>query len=282
MYPAFLDSTLQKDFERKGYVLFPSLLDAKKVETLLSLFQKYQNEFSGPFHTSHFSTDISYKKQVHDTIAAEVFPIIAPNLNGFVPLFGNFMIKNPDKHVAMDLHADWTYVDEGKFRSAAIWVPLIDTNEENGCLGVIEGSHQVTNGIRGPLIRQSSRQHEGEWEKRYGKLLPMRAGDAIVYDHALLHYSPANKTIQPRPAINLSMAPSAAAPWIHYCQPEGTDEIDVYSVSDIDFYIRYTHFQRPEIGHSVRKQSPSEVKYIDDRMNQFWKKRLLNKVAQWF
>lgn len=282
MPPVFHDSFLQKDFDRKGYVVIPGLLNNDNVNRLLDLYKRFEHYYSGPFHTSHFSTDAAYKKEVHDTIANTIYPLIEPYLIGFQALFGNFMIKNPDANVAMDLHADWSYVDESRFRSVAIWVPLVDTNIDNGCLGVIEGSHKITNSIRGPLIRQSSRQHEAEWERRYGKLLPMKAGDAIVYDHALLHYSLPNKSNKPRPALNLSLAPAIAAPWIHYCQPEGNDEIELYMVEDKDFYIRYTNFQRPETGTLIRKMPPTEVRYIDDRMNSFWKQRLFNKIRQLF
>ena len=273
---------MQKDFERKGYVLIPALLDSRSIDTLISLYTRYQDQYSGPFHTSHFSTDASYKKQVHDTIVGTVFPPAEAYLNDFLPLFGNFMIKNPDPNAAMDLHADWTYVDESKFRSVSIWTPLVDTTIENGCLGVIEGSHKITNAIRGPLIRQSTREHEPEWERRYGTLLPMKTGDAIIYDHALLHYSLPNKSSRPRPAFNLSLAPTSAAPWLHYCQPEGTNEIEEYSVIDTDFYIRYIHFQRPETGQLIKRFPATDIKYMDERMNSFWKHKLLTKVRQFF
>jgi len=280
MHAVFLDRLLQKDFQQKGYSLIPSLLDLAAIDRLLTLFKKFEDEYSGPFHTSHFSTNTEYKKQVHDLISDMVFPLVEPYLNDFVPLFGNFMIKYPDPGVAMDLHADWTYVDELQYRSLAVWIPLVDVDIENGCFGIIPGSQRVVNTIRGPLIRQSSRNHEPEWEKRYGKLIPMKAGDAILYDHALLHYSPPNKSDKVRPALNLSLAP-ASAQWLHYCQPEGTNEIDLYKVNNPDFYINYTHFQRPETGEIFAKKAPSEIEYIDDRMNKFWKTNLVNKIKTW-
>src|SRR5580700_7488346 len=139
MFSVFRDSILQKQFEQNGYILLSSLLTPGEIETLNSLFTKFQNECNGAFHTSHFSTDVVYKKQVHDTIAELVFPKAAPHLNNFLPLFGNFMIKNSDPENFMPLHADWTYVDEQQFCSVAIWIPLVDVDAENGCLGIIEG-----------------------------------------------------------------------------------------------------------------------------------------------
>ena len=283
MYPAtFHDTLLQRDFDDKGYVILRGFLNTKDIEALLAVFSKFSDEYSGPFHTSHFSSNTAYKQKVHDTIKEVMFLKAAEYLNDFEPLFGNFMIKSPDPEVAMDLHADWAYVDEHKFRSAAIWIPLVDVDAQNGCLGIIEGSHKVTNAIRGPGIRQSARIHDNEWAKRYGKLIPMKAGDAIIYDHALLHYSPPNKTENIRPAINFSLKPASATPWLHYFQLEGTDEIELYSVDDPGFYIRYEHFQRPQTGQREKKLSTKEVEYIDGRMNAFWKRHLLNKIKQLF
>jgi hypothetical protein len=281
MPTVFLDSLLQKDFEQKGYVLVPSLLDRKAIDTLLVLFAKFQGEYSGPFHSSHFSTNTIYKREVHDLISATLSPLAAPFLNDFIPIWGNFMIKNPHSAASMDLHADWTYVDELRYRSLAIWVPLVDVNIENGCFGIIEGSQKIVNTVRGPLIRQSTREHESEWEKRYGKTFLMKAGDAILYDHALLHYSPPNKTNEVRPALNLSMVP-ASTQWLHYCQPDGANEIDLYKVTSPDFYINYVHFQRPETGEIIAKLPLSKIEYIDDRMSKFWRRNLVNKVRTWF
>ncbi len=275
----FTNDLLQKEFDRKGYVLLRSLLSAEEVQKLNDLFLQFQKQFEGPFHTSHFSSNVEYKQKVHDTISTLVFPKAGSYLSSYRPLFGNFMVKNPDPTVAMDLHADWTYVDETLFSSAAIWIPLVDVNEQNGCFGLIEGSHKVTNLIRGPLIRQSTRDRDHVWEKRYGKLMPMNAGDALIYNHRLLHYSPANKSKQTRPAINLTTVPQQA-PVIHYCMPEGTDEIRVYEVPSSDFYIRYTHFQKPETETLKAILPKDTVKYIDPLMEKFWWLHFLNKWKQ--
>ena len=281
MHPVFKDPSLQKKFDIKGYVLLSSLLSKADIDSLTELFLKFRSEYKEPFHTSHFSTDTVYKKMVHDAISSIVFPKAESYLYNYRPLFGNFMVKKPNPTFSLDMHADWTYVDEENFQSVAIWVPLIDVDAENGCLGIIEGSHKVTNNIRGPLIRQSSRDIEGEWEKRYGKLLPMKAGNAIIYSHALLHYSHPNKTDRIRPAINLSLAP-VEAPIIHYCFPEGATEIELYKVTDSEFYIQYNHFQRPLTTTLFKALSTDSVPYIDKRMKSFWKKRIFVQIKEFF
>lgn len=277
MEQVFNNPVLQKQFEQKGYVLLSQFLEAERLNQLLSLFEKHKERFFDSFHTSHFSSDVAYKQDTHDVIAEVVFAKAQPYLNNFMPLFGNFMIKNPNPEQAMDLHADWTYVDETKYTSVAIWIPLVDVNEENGCLGIIEGSHKVTNNIRGPLIRQSARERDPIWEKKYGTLLGMKAGDAIIYNHKLLHYSHPNKSSKVRPAINLSLVPQKAS-CIHYCIPDGTEEIRVYRVPDTSFYIHYTHFQTPQINTLIETLPKNTVKYIDPMMEKFGWIRWSNRI----
>ena len=280
MHQVFINKLLQIKFEQKGYVVIPSLLEKKELDYLNNFVKKFSNKFIGAFHTSHFSTDVSYKRQAHEAITSIVFPKASTYLNCYKPILGNFMIKNPDTEFAMDLHADWTYVNEEKYCSIAIWVPLVDVNEKNGCLGVIEKSHKITNKVRGPLIRQSSRIHDKEWENNYGKFIPLKAGDAVIYNHSLLHFSPPNKTNEIRPAINLSVVPEEAN-CIHYCQPEGSNNIEVYNVPDSDFYIRYNHFQRPESQTLINLLPPDCIKYIDKKMQSFWKYRIIENVKHW-
>jgi hypothetical protein len=263
----FRNEEYQKEFSEKGFVQIP-LLPHSAVKELLQFFEQQLTNITEPFHTSHFSADRKYKQTTHDIICQTVFSAIEPLLNDFMPVFGNFMVKQADPNIFMPLHADWTYVDENKHRSIAIWIPLIDTNEENGCLGVIEGSQKIMNKIRGPRIQQSSYTHDKEWAKTRGKLLPTNAGSAIVYDHALLHFSPPNRSGKIRPALNLSLVPKDAE-IIHYCIPEGSNEIELYKVENPQFYIHYNNFQRPETGTLVGKLPANVVPFIDEKMNLF-------------
>lgn len=280
METVFNNVLQQKSFDQKGYVVVKQLVDETSLHKLLALFEKHEKRFEGAFHTSHFSSDVAYKREVHNVITQVVFEKIKPLLNSYIPIFGNFMIKNPAPNVSTDLHADWTYVDETKHTSLAIWIPLIDTTIQNGCLGIIEGSHKVTNLLRGPLIRQSSRDRDHLWAQKFGKLLPMRAGDAIVYSHRLLHYSKPNQTDKVRPAVNLSLVPSNAK-IIHYCMPEGVDRILLYDVPNTDFYLNYTHFQTPQTNSLIKTLPKDTVKYIDPIMEKYKGITRLDRLKNW-
>lgn len=263
----FEDTYQQRLFEKDGYVVVP-LLDDAEVAALHQLYESDKDEYAQPFHTTHFSSDAAYKKKVNDTIIAIVAPRLKLLLRNYKPVFANFMIKHGMNDAFMPMHADWTYVDESRYRSVAAWVPLIDVSEENGCFGVLRGSHRVSAPIRGPRIQQSSYRYDKDWVKAKGELIPMRAGSAIIFDHALLHFSPPNRTAVTRPALNISLVP-AEADMVHYCMPEGATDIEVYAVDDTDFYIRYQNYQRPEAGRLTGMLPADSIGYIDDRMQRF-------------
>lgn len=277
MFQVFADADLQKSYERKGYVILRGLLPGKEVKELKELALANSSQFVQPFHASHFSNDVTYKMQVHQVLNEVVFGSVKPHLANFRPVFGNFMVKKPGEGGFLQMHADWAYVEEPQMRSMAVWVPLVDTNEQNGCLGVIEGSHRFMNSVRGPRIQQNNFEHDRQWVKDYGTLLPVNAGDGIVYDHALLHFSQANMSGELRPALNVSTVP-ANAPMIHYCVPEGQSEIMKYTVPSDDFFIHYNNFQTPELGEVIGKLPMSHIKYIDSKMKWLGFRRLCEKV----
>lgn len=261
----FINHIYQEQFEEKGYLILP-LLDADDIEKLGQLVHQYEERFQGAFHSTHFSSDGQYKKEVQAVVCDTVFPKVAPLLTPHKPVFGNFMIKQPDGETYMQLHADWAYVDESSFRSIAVWAALVDTDENNGCLGIIEGSHQVLNAVRGPGIKQTSCLHDKAWTKKYGKLLPMKAGEVIIYDHGLMHFSPPNKSGKIRPAFNLSIVPEQA-PMLHYYSASDTDIIEKYTVDNEDFFITYPGFQRPVLGKKVGEINRENFETIDARVS---------------
>lgn len=272
----FRDNAYQQAFSQKGYVILKGLIAPDELKSLMEAFHQSDNHVRESFHTSHFSSDTDYKSRTHDTIVQTVFPKIAPYLEDYVPVFGNFMIKKAGGGNFLQMHADWTYVDEHNRRSVSVWIPFVDTNESNGCLGVIEYSHQFMNSLRGPGIRQNNFDRDRIWVKKYGKLLPMSAGDAIIYDHGLLHFSPPNQTGETRPALNLSLVPEGAEV-IHYCIPEGASAIEKYIVTDKDFFIQYDHWQRPRTSSPVEFIPADTVKFIDIQMENYGKNYLSKK-----
>lgn len=246
MPQVLFDEKNEAHFLEKGYAL-PEAVPEAVLEALLRFTaQRVPDNIQG-FHTTHFSTDSDYKKQIHDGLIDIVNPYLQKILVRHVPVFANFMLKPGGGNNPMPLHADWTYVDEADDFSLSVWIPLTDTVPLNGCIGVIPYSQHLSHAIRGPRIKQAEFPCNETLIAELGRLIPLKAGQPLIYDHRLLHYSTANDTPILRPAVNISLVPRGAH-MIHYTWPEGTDRIRRYEVEDPDFFTEYDNFQIPQKG----------------------------------
>lgn len=269
MATVFKDEKLNAHFNKYGYAVAP-VLSASEVEALKVFYLNNPNPFKAEFHTTHFSTDKNYKQSVHDAIIGATQRGVHALLNNYVPAFGNYMVKEAGGNNPMPLHADWAYVDESAHTSVAIWIPLVDTTIENGCLGVIPFSQHLSWHIRGPRILQWTPPYNEQLVNGAGKLIPVKAGTGIIYNHRLIHYSPPNNSGQVRPAINLSLVPQGVQV-LHYTVPEGKEGIHCYEVDNFDFFIHYDNFQVPERGRLREVISLDSVPLINNRVEAFIK-----------
>jgi ectoine hydroxylase-related dioxygenase (phytanoyl-CoA dioxygenase family) len=174
---------------------------------------------------------------VHQIISEVFTPKAEVILDQYRPLVSNFTVKEPGADSFFDFHLDWNMVDEAQYRSVTIWCPLTDTNAENGNLWILEASHTLGNSYRcGPGLELFFEEPDAVQRKKFiKKALPMKAGQAIIYDHKLFHGSPPNMSREVRIAINQAMCPKEA-PAMHYATVGGGD-IMAFEVDD-DFFCR--------------------------------------------
>ncbi|MCB9256459.1 MAG: phytanoyl-CoA dioxygenase family protein [Chitinophagales bacterium] len=244
MTNSFKDKELNKHFEKEGYVLIDFL--SKEAVADLQLF--YTNNPFHPtndFHSTHFLEDTSYKRKVHEAILQASQDKLAELLANYQAVFANFMVKEPGSKSIMPLHADWTYVNEEETQSIALWCPLVDTCLENGMLGVVPKSHLLEKNFRGPKIPSPFHDYNQYIIDTYGKLLEVKAGQAVIYNHRLLHFSPPNLSKEPRLAFNLVLVPKDAE-IVHYAAFDSYPKVFKYTGLNSDFFINYVHFQIPD------------------------------------
>lgn len=259
--------------QSQGYVVLDFFSNDIK-QNISSFLEKYLPIHFDAFHTTHFSNNVEYKKQVHQAILdffKEAF--IRHISEDFMPVFANFMLKKGTGNNPMPLHADWAYVDELDHVSYAIWIPLIDTNEQNGGLCVIPYSQNLSCAIRGPRILQWEFPANEILIQKAGISLNLKLGQAVIYNHRLLHYSPPNFSGLLRPAVNISLVPKNVLQ-IHYAVPENTDFIHVFDAGVKDFYFRYSNFQMPEKANLIQQLPLSAAP--------LWNKKVENFLQQYF
>jgi hypothetical protein len=98
---------------------------------------------------------------------------------------------------AFGIHQDNTILNEIIYTPLTVWIPLQDTSLENGCLCVVPKSQKFAFPYRGISFKGQFQDIENEI-KPY--LLPifMKAGDILIFDNRMFHYSPPNTLNKPR------------------------------------------------------------------------------------
>src|SRR5690349_14601571 len=103
-----------KELQKKGYVVFdfpnPGKLDELNI-TLSELIQQKQNAAADEqgFYFASFDSDSSFRKKVHEIIAAAMQPVIETYFPDYKALVANIILKEPgDREVP--LHQDWSFV----------------------------------------------------------------------------------------------------------------------------------------------------------------------------
>ena len=240
----FIDSQIEANFRREGYVLLPAI-DKQNLQELSRFFKENDNPSLTGFQSSHFLKDRDLKRAIHQEIVKAYSPRLNEAIEHYQMVFGNFMVKYPGENSIMPLHADWTYVNEEKEVSLGIWSPLVDTDDNNGKIGVVPKSHLFKKHKRGPQIPSLFNEHNEYIIDNYGKKLSLKAGEVLVYDHRLLHFSGPNQSSNVRPAINLVMCPKQSNIY-HYAKHGANKSITMYQVEDLSFFMDYEHFEIPD------------------------------------
>ena len=144
------------------------------------------------------------------------------------------------EHALLPWHQDYPYAQDSP-DAVVYWIPLVDVDEDNGCLEVAPGSHAA--GIR-PVemlppapgqrvwgLQLAEAEPAGPWPTR---CLPMAAGDALILRATLLHRSRPNRTERARWTVQIRHGnfchPTAVAKrwprghyeshWFHETHPE--------------------------------------------------------------
>lgn len=271
----FRTKSLQDQFKKDGYVIV-DLLNQTQIENLKKTYfdlesikgglrKEYDIKFDDDkeitYDFTFIDSNIEYKRKVFDEISKVFEPLVGNYLNNFTPIIANFIHKSSHKG-EVPMHQNWAFVDEYKYTSVSIWCPLVDSNEKNGTLQVVPGSHKRFAPTRGPLI---------PWELEHLKkdiiadfMVPMiiKAGQAVILDDSIVHYSALNQTNELRLAIQLIMIPSSTKS-IHYHMVNNTKppKINVYEV-DRDFYMAFHPWLKPK-NQKLVKTIPYKKEVID-------------------
>jgi len=207
--------------------------------------------------------DSEYKLAIKQKIEGIFAQAYARHFQHFRSLNHVFIIKNPGQETTFAIHQDWSVVDETRWPSYNIWVPLQDVDEDSGAMWIIKKSHRLTANIRGAGQLFPNYMDSMEELRPYMTSFPMKAGEALVFRHSTIHGSPPNLSDQPRVVAASSIIPKEAELRIHY-QAIGGEQIEVVSPAD-DFIYNYKSLREESVKAPPPGQKLEQIPASDYR-----------------
>jgi phytanoyl-CoA hydroxylase len=139
------------------------------------------------FHDVHYHDSVFTNAIAHPNMAATLSKLIGPNVQVH---HSKMLVKPPEKGAAFPMHQDYPYFPHDNHSMLAASVHLDDSDDENGCLHVIPGSHK-----QGPLphVGRYYLNHK-EYPIESGIACPAEAGDVLFFNYLTIHGSKTNRS----------------------------------------------------------------------------------------
>jgi hypothetical protein len=252
----FKDESQQALFDKQGFVVVQFIDDAE-VRALNDLFDQLHPSLpTEGFVSGSYSSDISYKKKASDAIVEALSKQYERLFVNYQPFGAAFLFKMPSQNSELGVHQDWTIVDENQYVALNCWIPLTDINEINGGLHVLPGSHYPAyHTMRAPTVPFF---FSGNEDAVIPETVPMyvKAGEAVILNQSVIHYSPPNRSDKIRKAITAGVKSKGAPMKFHYKSADVNDgKIEAFAMPE-DFLISFENFytdifERPKVGEST-------------------------------
>jgi ectoine hydroxylase-related dioxygenase (phytanoyl-CoA dioxygenase family) len=254
MKQVFKDPEHQKSFEMDGFVILP-FYTKEEVEELKALYRKLHPKDEEGFFPSTFSKDKNYRQTADSEIRRIGSRSIQKYCQNIQVMCGSFIVKSPGPDSVMQVHQDMTLVDETEFTGINIWCPLIDLTKENGVLYALPGSHRLKPTYRGSTIPGLYDDVQEEIVN-YMKPIFLKAGEAIIFDQSIIHYSPPNLSDDVRIVTNTYFThKDARFRTAYFDKNNHNGQVEVFEQDD-KFMTDFEQFganiyDRPKIGKSL-------------------------------
>jgi len=264
---------LNKLIEDQGYAVV-NLLDESDVDRLEQLYQNLKPDNEKPFYTSNMIPDADHRKEVSDKLLPILIEKASEHFDNCKFVYSYFLVKQGSSEGLVSMHQDWTLIDEVKHRGLTMWCPLTDTTEENGTLNLIKYSHKIFDNTRGHNIDLPYLDYVDELVENYLSPIYLKAGQAVLFDHRLVHASFPNLGSKVRVAVGMTILPKEAE-FIHHYKSLDNGRVSVYN-SDDDFLINFGFQESPDKLNFVEEveYNPESISLqsFKDQYKQFWLK----------
>ena len=245
--PGFADEAVAAALADDGYAVV-SLLTPHELEQARALRRELGPAPSDPrsgFFSDAWCDDRTYRRAVDDGLRRILGPPLGRLTDGHDLLAVAHLAKWSSTASTVRTHRDPSFVDEARHRSCTVWCALDATEAANGVLLVAPGSHRAA--------APGWRVHDGDEnlapdvdEDPEHHLVEVRLapGEAVVFDHALVHGSGPNASGDVRVVVAAMLVPAGAPP--AYALPVDAATAEVFDVDTSFFVDHQFHALDPE------------------------------------
>jgi hypothetical protein len=248
----------QAELMRQGFTQ-AELLAPDEISFLLSELAKLrpddnfapQNPWFS-YHCSFLDANLTYKRAASNLLRGVFAPGIKRLLVNYEILNCNFYVKPPGTGRFV-IHQNWPALQDMSDTTVTVWCPLQDTDETNGTLQFVPASHKIVLDISGPACGFYFDNFLDSLMEKYLQPFPVKAGDALIFDDSLIHWSEQNNSPKPRIAVQILCVPADATPVFFYLDTADNSRFEVFAV-DSEFFITQTKddlLQRPQTASSL-------------------------------
>ena len=251
--PKFNNKSLQDFYDQNGFVKIP-LLDEFEVQNLKEFYKIVEQEhlkIKLPFITTSHSNNANLIEKVNNAILSIVTQPIYQKITNSEIIFSNFLVKRFGKGTESNPHQDLTIVDERKFMSFSIWIPLENVSSKNGGMRFLPKSHLFDISIR--PNSSSYWKYNNVIDEINDDLQTQDAniGEAFVFSHSLIHGSFSNMSNHNRLACVISLHPKGSKLYNYFLKEDAI--LQKYEMSK-EAFIKYIKGGPPSFGKLIEEQ----------------------------
>lgn len=262
MRPILHDPALEEELLETGYVKVP-FLDADELATTTAELDRlrpddgFEPDGTGlnrsTYHCTFLDTNHEYKQQAQELITRVFQPKIDEVVVDYRILTGNFYVKMPGKG-RFQIHQNWPTTQDLSITTLTVWCPFHDTDEANGTLRIVPGSHKIVPDVSTPQRPPFFAGFEDELIDHHLVPMCLRGGEALIFDDSLVHWSSENVSDAPRRAVQIETVPAEVPAVLYHLDDYGPEpQWELYEVDD-RFFIDHSIDQvigRPNDLHRI-------------------------------
>lgn len=240
------DPGLQERLLEVGYVTVPLLDDATLASFTAEVDAMRPDDGFAPtgdgffnrstYHCTFLDTNTAYKREANEAIRRTFQPAIDRFVVDYSILTSNIYVK-PAGRGRFQIHQNWPTLEDLSVTTLTVWCPLQDTTLANGTLHMVPGSHKLTPDVATPSEPPFFSTFEDELVERHLVPIDVKAGEALIFDDSLIHWSPANASAAPRRAVQIETVPAESQPVLYHLIRSGDlTEWELFEVG-FDFFV---------------------------------------------